>query len=75
MHPDGNLRATVCVSTQPLPFLWPAGIPFVCIIHFKTAVAHPHDVDAQALINILAEDSEDLGGGTWGIPLGNPVSI
>jgi len=26
----------VCDLTQPLPFLWPAGIPFVCIIHPET---------------------------------------
>jgi len=43
----------VCDLTQPLSFLWPAGIPLVCIIHLKAAIAHPHDVDAPALTNLF----------------------
>jgi len=38
-----------CDLTKPLPFLCPASIPFVCIIHLKAAVAHPHDMDTLAL--------------------------
>jgi len=39
--------------TQPLPFRWPTGIPFVCIIHLKAAFAYLHYVHAPALINLL----------------------
>jgi len=55
------LPQKVCDLTQPLPFLWPAGKPFVCIIHLKAATVLSHNVDALA----LARDSEDFffGGG------------
>ena len=39
-------------SCSVLPFLLPACIPFVCTIHLKAAVAHPHGVDTLALTNL-----------------------
>jgi len=43
----------VCDLTQPIPFLWLAGILFVCIIHLEPAIANPHDVDAPEITNIF----------------------
>jgi len=42
-----------CDLTQPLPFLWPAGILVVCIIHIKAVVVYPHNMDAPALTNLF----------------------
>ena len=39
--------------TQPLAFLWPTGIPFVCISHISATVAHPNDVDAPTRTNLF----------------------
>jgi len=43
----------VCDLTQLLPFLWSAGITFVCIGHLKAAIAHPYDMDARAITNLF----------------------
>jgi len=39
--------------TQLLPFFWPEGTVFVCIIHLKAAIAHRHNVDAPAITNLI----------------------
>jgi len=43
----------VCDLTQPLLSFGPPVLSFVCIIHLKAAIAHPHDVHVPALTNVF----------------------